>query len=441
MESADNHRHILLPYQQRWVNDKSPLKIWLAARQVGKSFALAMEAVTECLEGKCSNMILSSSERQSREVMLKVYTHLRYFRVRSNETVRAERETREEVTLPNGSRIISLPSSPDTVRGFSGNVFLDEFAFHRDSKEIWRAMYPAITRGFKLRVSSTPNGKQDMFYRLWNTENKNISKHRVDIHDAKKQGLNVDVEALRLGMTDPEAWAQEFECQFVDSATAYITYEQIAACEDPAATKEFTLRDSDGPPGEFYLGLDIGRKKDLTVFWLWERKGDVLWTRMVREMKGTAFRLQREFLYSLLEGSFTEAHGLPGARLLRCCIDSSGLGAQLAEEAVERFGHKVEAVTFTNPVKEGLAVTFRRKIEERQVRLPQDREVREDIHSISRLATASGNTRFDAERSKLGHADRFWAGALGLHAAETPVIAVSYEKLDERRFHRQDRTW
>ncbi len=43
-------RPIVLPYQKRWVEDRSPLKIWLASRQVGKSLALAMEAVAEALE-------------------------------------------------------------------------------------------------------------------------------------------------------------------------------------------------------------------------------------------------------------------------------------------------------------------------------------------------------------------------------------------------------
>ena len=80
---------ILLPYQQRWVNDASPLKIWLAARQTGKSFAIAMEAVVEALKGKCNNLILSSSERQSKEVMQKVYSHLRYLKVKSNEIIDA----------------------------------------------------------------------------------------------------------------------------------------------------------------------------------------------------------------------------------------------------------------------------------------------------------------------------------------------------------------
>lgn len=424
-----NQKKILLSYQQAWIQDRSGLKIWLAARQIGKSFALAMEAVTEGLESKCNNLILSSSERQSKEVMQKVYSHLRYLKVRSDEVIRAERETKEEVLLPNGSRIISLPANPDTVRGFSGNVFLDEFAFHKDTREIWRAMYPTTTRGYKIRIASTPNGKSNMFYDLWQ-HNDQISKHMTDIYTAKAQGLDIDIEKLKQGVGDPDSWAQEYECQFVDEATAYITYEMITSCEDEGATVEMpgdleTVYSSIFPRPEFYMGVDIGRKRDLTVFWFWERVGDVFWTRMVKRLYKAPFRVQRDALFLYL----------PYVR--RCCIDATGLGMQLAEEAVERFGSRAEAVTFTGAVKEDLAVTLRRRFEDRQVRIPIDREIREDIHSVKKFTTAAGNVRFDSERTEMGHADHFWAGALGVHAGVSsgPAAASASSETARGDYH------
>lgn len=418
-------RKILLPYQQAWVNDKSQLKIWLAARQIGKSFSLAMEAVTEAIETKCNNLILSSSERQSKEVMQKVYSHLRYLKVRSDEIIKAERETKEEVMLPNGSRIISLPANPDTVRGFSGNVFLDEFAFHKDTREIWKAMYPATTRGYKLRIASTPNGKSNMFYDIWH--NGQFSKHMTDIYTAKAQGLDVDIEKLKEGTADPDAWAQEYECQFIDESTAYITYDLITACEDEVASIDL-------PEGfefagrEIYIGVDIGRKRDLTVIWLWEKLGDVFWTRMISRLYKAPFRLQQDVLSMFI----------PFAR--RTCIDATGIGMQLAEEMIMKFGSKVEAITFSNAVKEDLAVTLRRKFEDRQLRIPIDRQIREDIHSVKKFTTAAGNIRFDAERTEQGHADHFWAAALGVHAGiSSSVSAVSVGSETTKHDYHADR--
>jgi phage FluMu gp28-like protein len=412
-----------------WLNDKSPHKMWLAARQIGKSFAVAMEAVTEGVRSRCDNLILSASERQSKEVMKKVYQHLRYMKVSTDEIYMAERETKEEITLPKGSRIISLPASPDTVRGFSGNVFLDEFAFHTYSQEIWRAMYPTVTRGYKVRVTSTPNGKQNMFYELW-TKDEKFSKHRTDIYAAASEGLKVDVETIRQGISDPDSWAQEFQCKFLDEATAYITYAMITACEADSAHCDLDVK-AMSADADLYLGVDVGRKHDLTVFWLVEKLGDIFWTRMVRVMKREPFRIQRDFLYSLLDDSHFSNELSP---IRRCCIDSSGIGAQLAEEASERFGPRVEGITFTAAVKEDLAVTLRRRFEDRALRLPRDREIREDIHSVKKLITSAGNARFDAGHTSAGHADRFWALALAIHAAGDGHSLVRYEPVMQRDF-------
>ena len=69
---SSSGRQVLLPYQDRWVRDSSPVKVWVAARQIGKSFALAFEAVAAALMTRTDNLILSSSERQAQEVMAKV---------------------------------------------------------------------------------------------------------------------------------------------------------------------------------------------------------------------------------------------------------------------------------------------------------------------------------------------------------------------------------
>ena len=419
---ASPETKILLPYQRDWVQNDAALKIWLAARQIGKSFALAFEAAVMALTDKCNVLLLSASERQSREIMEKVYSHLRVLRAMTRDLLKAESETKTEVRLPNGSRIISLPANPDTSRGFSGHVFLDEFAFHRDSRAIWRALYPTVTRGYKIRITSTPQGKQNMFYELW-AHNERFSKHKTDIYAAAHEGLPVDVVELRAGVGDPDAWEQEYECTFLDEATAYITYEMIAECEHEDAGKEAVeALGEKSETKERYLGMDIGRKKDLSVIWLNERVGDVEWTRAVQVLEKAPFRMQREALFACL----------PHVR--RACIDATGLGMQLAEEAQERFGaHKVEAVTFTGAVKEDLAVSLRRRFEDRLIRVPLGREIREDLHAVRKIVTPAGHVRYDAERTAQGHADRFWAAALAVQAGSSPAGLIEFETTGRRR--------
>jgi phage FluMu gp28-like protein len=154
--------------------------------------------------------------------------------------------------------------------------------------------------------------------------------------------------------------------------------------------------------------VDIGREHDLTVIWVVERMEDVCFTRQVVCLEKATFAEQEEKLYALL--------ALPN--LKRCCIDQTGLGRQFAERAIAKFGkHKVEGVTFTSAVKEDLAYSTRSAFEKKSVRIPADKWIRADLRSLRKEATASGNIRFTGERTRNGHADRFWALALALHAA------------------------
>lgn len=108
-------------------------------------------------------------------------------------------------------------------------------------------------------------------------------------------------------------------------------------------------------------------------------------------------------------------------------MDATGLGAMLAEELQARWGARVEPVTFTQAVKEDLAVRVKRLLEERRLKLPYDPAVRAGLGSVKRYVTPAGNIRFDADRTEAaGHADHFWALALALAAAEEPTLSVDF---------------
>lgn len=414
---------ILLPYQARWVQDTSRFKIWLASRQIGKSFALTLEAVLDAVERRTTWVFLSAGERQSLELAEKAKQHLEAIQIVADflgedfVDPHGERHKQLLLRLPNGSRLIFLPANPSTARGYTANVALDEFAFHGDSQAIWAALFPSITRSrdLKLRVASTPQGKSNMFFKIWEGASQLgdravWSRHRTDIHEAVADGLPIDAEELRLGLNNALAWQQEYLLEFLEEATAYLSYDLIASCEDPQATVDQLLEEIDPAAGDLYLGFDVGRQRDLSVIWLLQRVGDVNWTRRVVELERTSFAAQREVLYGLLP------------RVRRACFDATGLGMQLAEEARQKFG-QVEAVTFTNAVKADLATTLRRAFEDRAVRVPIDDAIREDLHSVRRVVTSAGNIRFDAERDAGSHADRFWALALAVHAQSSKPYA------------------
>jgi len=411
----------LYDFQKKWLADKSRFKLGTITRQGGKSFMVSLEAVDDVVETGDLWVLLSAGERQSKELIEKVKTHTEAYQIAASdieEDFFHDTQTKQlTIRYPNGGRIIGLPANPDTARGFTGNVILDEFAFHKDSDKIWKALFPTISRGFKLRVVSTPQGKKNKFYTLATGKN-NFSKHFVDIYRAVKDGVPFDIDELKEGIDDDEAWEQEYLLKFLDEATAFLTYELISSCETEGLAEEINFEDFDGSlfntpiVGAIYIGIDIGRKKDRTVIYILEQIGDVFVTRAIIILNKTKFSTQREFIWEVILR----------LKAARVCIDETGIGAQLAEETADRFGiYRVEPVTFTSTVKNDLATRTLRVFQDRLIRIPISQVLRNDLHSIKKTTTAAGNIRFDAERTKDGHADRFWGLSLALMASEKGV--------------------
>lgn len=406
---------ILLPYQRRWVEDGARFKIGMWARQTGKTFSCGAECVRDCLTTPRTRwVVMSRGERQSLEFVCqaRLWTEAYEVAIEGYEELRGGAEAllrSAEITWPNGSRLTAIPANPDTARGYSANLVLDEFAHHEKPDDIWRAVFPMVTnplRGeLRLRVVSTPAGRANKFYDLW-TKNEEFSRHKITIYDAVAQGLPVKVEELKRAQDDPDGWAQEYECEFIDASAILLPYELIAACEHSEARE-------DSPPdqphvGPLFVGVDIGRKRDLTVCWTLEKLGDVLWTREVLVLPRMPFAQQRAML------------ALRMAAAAQVCIDSTGIGAQLAEEFAYALGEwRVQQCQFTAALKQEIFVGMRRAFEERGLRVPVSRAIREDLHGLQKLTTSAGNIRFAAPHNEDGHCDRATALALALHAARS----------------------
>jgi phage FluMu gp28-like protein len=207
---------------------------------------------------------------------------------------------------------------------------------------------------------------------------------------------------------DEEQWLQEYCCVPANEAAAFISYDLINACTEPECLVPVEQLAKCSHP--LFLGVDVARKKDLCVLDVGERIGDVVWDRLRIELLNRPFGQIEEELYGLLRLR----------QVKRACIDATGLGAQLAERAAERFGYKVEPILFTTRVKEELAVRFKVELEKRQVRLSDEEALRADLRAIRKEVTLSGQTRYAGE-SEGSHCDRFWAKALRQYAAREKI--------------------
>jgi phage FluMu gp28-like protein len=321
----------------------------------------------------------------------------------------------QEVSFPSGSRITALPANPDTARGYSANVFLDEFAIHKDSRDIWTALFPVISKpGLKLRVTSTPRGKNNKFHELWTSTDTTWSRHRVDIHEAVADGLDRDIPALRAGMADEDAWAQEYELEFIDEATAWLSYDLILSCEHPDA----------GTPGRYrggpcVVGNDIARRNDLWVAWVWEIVGDVLWTREISTLRRASFAAQDAEMDRIMRSY----------RVIRLVMDQTGMGEKPVEDAQRRYGaDRVEGVLFSPATKLTVATHAKQAFEDRRLRIPAgDAGLRADLHKIQKTVGPSGAPRLVADSDGEGHADRAWACFLGVAGVAAGTAEYAYE--------------
>ena len=398
----------LLPYQREFVSDKSRFKIWLSSRQIGKSFGTAFEAAADCAKHPGAEwLVMSAGQRQADEWMLKASRLSRAIALEmagTDEAVRVE-VSASEIRFSNGARILSVPANPDTARGYSANLVLDEFAIHEQDREIWAAVFPTVTNELsgqkKIRVVSTPKGRGNKFAELWEEGGAQWSRHKVTLDDAIAAGLRVDKAALREGVADEDIWRQEYFCEFLANDTTYFPLDLIRACERIPAPEA-------PPDAPRFLGVDIGRAHDLTAIAELAAVGEELRLVDLETIERAPFAEQRELLWSRLSR--------PSVRGV--AIDATGIGAQLAEETRAKFGSRVEPVQFTNAVKNGLFQSLHRAMEEGRLVLPADRELREDINAMHRKISTGGNIQFTAPRRPDGHSDRACALALAVDCAE-----------------------
>lgn len=437
---------VFLPYQTRWINDRSRLKLAEKSRQIGWTWTAAYACVRRtAVKGTRFDQWISSRDEMQARLFIddcKLWADvLAIGAAEFGEQILDGKQTSFDLRFANGRYIHSMSSNPDAQAGKRGGRVLDEFALHKDPRKLWAIAYPGITWGGSLEAFTTHRGSHNFFNILVREAReggnpKGISLHRVTLEDALNEGLLYKLQQklpddderqamdeaayfdfVKSGCVDEESFLQEYMCVPADDDVAFLEYDLIASCEYGQYDTTWSVIER----GELYAGIDIGRKKDLTVMWIFERLGDVLYTRAVIALQNMPKPEQEAILWPWI------------ARCRRTSIDGTGLGIGWADDAQRKFGeHRVEAVTFTPKVKEALAYPVRGKMQDRTLRIPYDPHVRSDLRSVTKQTTAAGNIRFTAERTPDGHADRFWALALGVHAAATPSAPIDYQSTGTR---------
>jgi hypothetical protein len=197
-------------------------------RQGGKSTTVAAVALhTALYRTNILVLILAPARRQSKEVLRK---GLRLYRS-AGRPVSIDNRSELRVRFSNGSRMIALPGTEKTVRGFSDVdlIVADEAA--RVDEELYATVRPmlAVSEG-RLIGMSTPFGKRGWFYEAWTDEAQDW--HRVKVTGPECPRLSEDFLEREKREIGRWMYRQEYLCEFVDPVGQMFKTSEIDAAFD-----------------------------------------------------------------------------------------------------------------------------------------------------------------------------------------------------------------
>ena len=211
------------PWQKAFLRSKA-LRISLnCCRQSGKSSIAATLAVhTALYRDRSLVLLLSPGLRQSGELFRKCLSIYRA----AGRPVLPESETKLTLDLANGSRIVSLPGSEETVRGYSGVALLvvDEAARVQD--DFYFAVRPMLAvSGGRLITLSTPFGKRGWWHEAW--VNGGPSWERIEVKASECPRISAEFLAEERKAMPPWFYSGEYECQFTETDSSVFGYDLV----------------------------------------------------------------------------------------------------------------------------------------------------------------------------------------------------------------------
>jgi hypothetical protein len=215
-----------LGWQRDYLRETRPA-VLLKGRQVGASLAAAALAVHTAVYQTDTNIIIvSPSLKQSTEITTRARTGLR------NLGARLIQDSTSTLRLANGSRVLSLPGTARSVRGWTAKLLiLDEAAFI--SAETFTAARALVATGGRLVVQSTPALADGDFHELVTGDDPELARFTVP-SDSVPTIRPEFLAGERLAMS-PDAYAAEYECAFGKAGASLFSIDRINALFEEAS--------------------------------------------------------------------------------------------------------------------------------------------------------------------------------------------------------------
>jgi hypothetical protein len=223
----------LEPYtwQREFLTTTKDRVIMACGRQVGKSTIVASAALHLVLR-KPNQLVLvvARTLMQAAELTRKLYTF--YRQLGSPIPTRVDRQLSLE--LVTGSRVVTLPGTPENVRGYSSPalIIVDEAAFIKP--EMYFALEPMLAvGGGALYLLSSPNGRVGSFFEIWENGDPEVW-HKI--HAPANECPRITQKFLDERRDELPWWVYESEylAEFTETDAAVFRWEDLQRSIDPA---------------------------------------------------------------------------------------------------------------------------------------------------------------------------------------------------------------
>lgn len=388
---------VLLPYQQAWVADQSPVKIFVKSRRIGGSWAEAGESALEASRTNGQDTwYIGYTKDMAIEFIRDVADWASHYNLVASEIseyeeVFIEGEEKKSILaytikFASGFRVTALSSAPRNLRGKQGRVIIDEAAFHDNLAELLKAAFALLIWGGCVRIISTHNGVANPFNQLIEDVKAGrlpYTVHTCTFDEALQQGLYQRI-CLKTGKDwsaeSEVAWAKSIRDIYADNVdeelncipkasggkylsrlliqsrmsgdTPYIIYKRdndFNLLSDYAREKDCEQWCKDNlelifasmpDNAKCFVGGDYGRNGDLTDYPVgYTTDTLVLRNAMIVELENIPFSQQEQVLNYICDH----------IRLMGMALDAGGIGAANAEKAQQRYGTaRVECIKLSN---------------------------------------------------------------------------------------------
>ena len=212
------------PWQADVLRSPASRMLLNCSRQSGKSTITAAIGVhTAVYRPGALVLLLSPGLRQSGELFKKctgIYRTL-------GRPVPADSETALTLTLENGSRIVSLPGTDGTIRGYSGAALIAIDEASRVADETYMAVRPMLAvSGGSLIAMSTPFGTRGWWYEAWTSDE---AWKRVEVPATMCPRIGPEFLAEERRSMGAWWYEQEYLCRFNDAQDAVFRRADIDA--------------------------------------------------------------------------------------------------------------------------------------------------------------------------------------------------------------------